>query len=393
MARRVLFVDDEAGIRRVFSLSLRDMGYEVETASNGEQALSSIADFRPDMVISDIKMPGMGGLELLKRIKSENPDIEVLLLTGYGDMETAVQGLRWDAADFLAKPVQEEVLKQALRRTEQRLELKQGVKAYTSSLESQVEQRSRELWDARKWALAGQAVLGLSHTIKNIAGGLEGSIYLLEQGRELECAEYREQGWEMLKKNVSTLKDLSLELLQLARPQSLRLELSDPNGPLRDVYALYRDKAKSLGIDFGMDLEPNLSQLRVDPESLRKCFLNLVQNAFDAVLDREGEGVAPRVVLRSRKAEESGVLLEVEDNGCGMDAETQAKLGLPFVSGKSGEGFGLGVMFSRKAVLEHEGTLEWTSEPGKGSRFSVWLPEFVGDGNGTAADATGADRR
>ena len=389
MARRVLFVDDEAGIRNVFFISLRDRGYEVETASSGEEALPRIAEFRPEMVISDIKMPGMGGLELLKRIKSGEPDMEVLLLTGYGDMDTAVQGLRWDAADFLAKPVRDEVLQQALRRAEERLELKQGIRTYTSSLENQVQQRNRELWDARKWALAGQAVLGLSHTIKNIAGGLEGSIYLLEQGREGECAEYREQGWEMLKKNVSTLKDLSLELLQLARPESLRLEWSDPNAPLRDVQALYQDKAKSLGIELKADLDPDLPRLRMDPESLRKCFLNLVQNALDAVLEQEREGVAPRVVLRSRRASESGVLLEVEDNGCGMDAEMQGKLGLPCISGKSGEGFGLGVMFSRKAVMEHNGTLEWDSEPGEGTRFSVWLPEFAESGDGSASEESG----
>ena len=386
MARKVLFVDDEAGIRKVFSISLRDMGYEVETAFSGEQALSRIAEFQPEMVISDIKMPGMGGLELLKRIKAEEPDIEVLLLTGYGDMDTAVQGLRWDAADFLAKPVQDHVLRQALRRAEERLELKQGIRAYTSSLENQVQQRNRELWDARKWALAGQAVLGLSHTIKNIAGGLEGSIYLLEHGRERECAEYRDQGCDMLKKNVSTLKDLSLELLQLARPQSLRLEWSDPNTPLCDVHALYQDKARSLGIELGTDLDPDLPRLRMDPESIRKCFLNLVQNAFDAVLEGGQKNVEPRVLLRSRKAPESGVLLEVEDNGCGMDADMQSKLGLPFVSGKSGEGFGLGVMFSRKAVVEHNGTLEWESEPGVGTRFSVWLPESVENGKGAASE-------
>ncbi|MCF8086198.1 MAG: response regulator, partial [Desulfohalobiaceae bacterium] len=364
MAKRILFVDDEAGIRKVFSLSLRDMGYEVETAPSGEEALERIPAFQPEMVISDIKMPGMGGLELLKRIKTEYPEVEVLLLTGFGDMETAVQGLRWDAADFLNKPVRDDVLQEALRRTEERLELKRGVKEYTSSLETMVEQRGRELGDARKWALAGEAVLGLSHTIKNIAGGLEGSIYLLEQGREQEKTEYREQGWDMLKANVSTLKDLSLELLQLARPRSLRLEWCDPNRPLRDVHALYQDRAKSLGIDLALDLDTELPRVRMDPESIRKCFLNLVQNALDAVLENEGDDVVPRVVLRSGKASGPGAVLEVEDNGCGMDEGTQSKLGLPFVSGKNREGFGLGVMFSKKTVLEHKGTLDWTSRPG-----------------------------
>jgi len=380
MPRRLLFVDDETAICRVFSVSLLDMGYEVETAHSGEEALSRIAEFRPEIIISDIKMPGMGGLELLKRIKSEHPDIEVLLLTGFGDMDTAVQGLRRDAADFLAKPVQEETLREALRRTEERIELKRRAKEYTSSLEGQVEQRSRELGDAQKWALAGQAVLGLSHTIKNIAGGLEGSIYLLEQGREQESAEYREQGWEMLKSNVSTLKELSLELLQLARPQSLRLEWCDPNRPLREVLDLYEDKARYQGVELVAELDPDLPRVRMDPESMRKCFLNLVQNAFDAVLEEEKD-VAPRVLLRSRRSSGSGVILEVEDNGCGMDEGTRSKLGLPFFSGKSREGFGLGVMFSKKAVMEHNGSLDWESELGKGARFSVWLPQSPYSGN------------
>ncbi|MCF8031292.1 MAG: response regulator [Desulfohalobiaceae bacterium] len=380
MGRRLLFVDDEEGIRKVFSLSLRDMGYEVETARSGEEALERMAVFQPEVVISDIKMPGMGGLELLKRIKTEHPDMEVLLLTGFGDMDTAVQGLRWDAADFLAKPVRDEALQEALRRTEERLELKQGVREYTSGLEALLERRGRELGDARRWALAGQAVVGLSHTIKNIAGGLEGSIYLLEQGEHR--AEYREQGWGMLKANVSMLKDLSLELLQLARPRSLRLEWCDPNRPLREVHALYRDKATSRGIDLDLELAPELPMVRMDPESIRKCLLNLVQNALDAVMENEGDNVLPRVVLRSRMGQDPGVLLEVEDNGCGMDEEMQNRLGLPFASGKTKEGFGLGVMFSKKAVMEHNGTLDWTSRPGRGSCFRVWLPERPGSGNG-----------
>ena len=93
MKETLLLVDDEEGIRKVLGISLADIGYQVFTAENGEQALRIFQETNPSIVLTDIKMPGMDGIELLQKIKRERPDTEVIMLTGHGDMDLAIKSL------------------------------------------------------------------------------------------------------------------------------------------------------------------------------------------------------------------------------------------------------------------------------------------------------------
>ena len=91
---KVLLVDDEEGIRKVLGISLTDMGYHVLCAEDGRQALKLFRQEKPPIVLTDIKMPGMDGIEVLRRIKQENPDTEVIVITGHGDMDLAIKSLK-----------------------------------------------------------------------------------------------------------------------------------------------------------------------------------------------------------------------------------------------------------------------------------------------------------
>ena len=102
---KILLVDDEPGIRKVLKITLESSGYDVCLASDGETGLTMFNKKRPGIVITDIKMPGINGIELLKRIKNLNPDTEVIMITGHGDMELAVKSLQFEAADFITKPI------------------------------------------------------------------------------------------------------------------------------------------------------------------------------------------------------------------------------------------------------------------------------------------------
>ena len=112
MKETILLVDDEQGIRTVMGLSLRDAGYNVITVASGEEALQLFAERPIPIVITDIRMPGMNGLDLLKHIKILAPETEVILISGHADLEMAIQGLKLEASDFITKPIDEdEVLK------------------------------------------------------------------------------------------------------------------------------------------------------------------------------------------------------------------------------------------------------------------------------------------
>jgi len=147
---KVLFIDDEEGIRKIFSILLRKEGYQVFTAESGEEGLKIFEQEMPPIVITDIKMPGMDGIEVLRRVKEINPETEVIIITGHGDMDSAIEALKLDASDFLPKPVKDEALLVALKRAQEKLELRRKLKEYTHNLEDLVRKRTEELQRAQE---------------------------------------------------------------------------------------------------------------------------------------------------------------------------------------------------------------------------------------------------
>ncbi|MEA2014597.1 MAG: response regulator, partial [Thermodesulfobacteriota bacterium] len=133
---KILLIDDEEDILDALSLSLRSDGHEVITASSGEKGLETFGKELPPIVLTDLKMPGMDGLEVLKKVKAINPDTEVIIITGHGNMDSAIDSLRYGASDFVKKPVREEALQIALKRASEKLVIREKLRAYTMDLEN-----------------------------------------------------------------------------------------------------------------------------------------------------------------------------------------------------------------------------------------------------------------
>lgn len=142
---QILLIDDEPDILRVLSLSLKADGYKVYTAASGEEGLAVFKGKTPDIVITDIKMPGMDGIQVLRRVKEIDPETEVIIITGHGDIDSAIEALKYGASDFINKPVRDAALSIALQRAKERLSIRQQLKDYTIDLEHQVEIATREL--------------------------------------------------------------------------------------------------------------------------------------------------------------------------------------------------------------------------------------------------------
>lgn len=375
MTQKILLVDDEEGIRKVLDISLSDSGFKVFTAETGKEALDIFRKIRPPIVLTDIKMPGMGGIELLQKIKQESPDTEVIMITGHGDMELAIRSLKFDATDFITKPINDDALEIALKRANEKITLKTKLREHTENLEQLVREKTKKLVEAERFAAVGQTVAGLAHAIKNITGGLTGGTFVLDKGFQLSNEKYLRQGWDMLKGNVGRLKSMALDLLNYAKEREPDYQLCDPNRPAQEVIDLMIPRVRENDVSLEIESDESLPKVWLDPEGIHRCLLNLVTNAIDACINVDCTQRQGKVVLRILKTEGWAVEFQVVDNGCGMDEETKEKIFQRFFSTKGSRGTGLGLMITKKIIDEHEGAIEFESKAGKGTRFIIRLPE------------------
>ena len=375
MDKSILLVDDEEGIRKVLSILLADMGYQVHTAATGVEALRTFEKLRPPIVLTDIKMPEMDGIELLRKLKQISPDTEVIMITGHGDMDLAIKSVKYEATDFVTKPINDEVLEIALKRAHERITMRRKLDDYTHNLEQLVRDKTKKLVEAERLAAIGQTVAGLSHAIKNITGGLKGGAFVLEKGIELSEKKYLMQGWEMIKGNVDKITNLSLDLLNYAKDIRPDFQECDPNQPLREVVALMRPRAQEHGIDLSTQLGKDFGTCYFDPDLIHHSLLNLLTNAIDACINNDVGKKEKKVMLRTRKIRGGGVEYQVEDTGCGMSADVKKKIFLSFFSTKGTDGTGIGLMITKKIIDEHHGEITAESKVGAGSTFVIRIPK------------------
>ncbi len=135
MRNRLLIVDDDESLRWVTQVQLQQSGYEVKAACDAKEALQVLQDSTPDLVITDMKMPGMSGLDLLKKIRTAYPEVIVIVATAFGTVETAVEAMKAGAFDYITKPVNIDELRLTVERGLEHLKLQDEIRTLRTSLD------------------------------------------------------------------------------------------------------------------------------------------------------------------------------------------------------------------------------------------------------------------
>lgn len=350
---RILFVDDEPAILNAIKRLFRREPWEIETASDGAQGLEVFRRFRPAVVVSDHRMPGMTGVEFLAKARAIDPEPVRIVLTGCTDLPAAESAINeGEVWRFVTKPWNDEDLRATIAAAAER---------YRLVFENRI------LLD--KLASIGLLAGGVAHELNNPIGGILAWSEILRKDLAAQPEVVRDL--KLIEDAAIRAKRIIADLLDFARTSraSARTQVSLADVAERAIN-LARFQMKG-NVEIRRELDPSLPKVFADANRLEQVVLNLLSNAIHAVL--HGPAKSGNIVVRTRMNGDA-VALDVSDDGPGIPGETLAKIFDPFFTTKApGEGTGLGLTVSQGIVRDHGGNLTATSSDA-GATFTVSLP-------------------
>ncbi|MCC7265374.1 MAG: response regulator [Candidatus Latescibacteria bacterium] len=377
-AVEALVVDDELVARQTARRILEAEGYRVSTASSGEEGLEVFARGRFELVVSDINMPGIDGLEMIRRILEVDPEVACVVMTMLSGQQVAVEALKSGAQDFLHKPFGASELLQAAKRAlklRQELVRAHQLEAELARSKMQFECLEHSFLDAEKLSVLGQLAPRIAHEIKTplqlISGHAELACHWLKdsspEGRR-ELAEHL----EAILPAVARIEMMTRQMFELGKPQGSRVEEVDLPAELDAILDEFRQLGAVKHCRIERDYHPDLPFIYADRPQLQQVFRNLILNAAQAMEECQER----RLMLGVRPGAESGLVeVEVADSGNGIPAELRERIFEPFFTTKEqGRGTGLGLAIVKSVVERHQGQIEVHSSEGEGTTFRVILP-------------------
>lgn len=430
--KRLLLVDDSANVLAELGATLRDDGFDVISASSGEQALELLSVQSVDAILLDVQMPGIGGLETCRRIKTAPAlrDIPVLLLTAFDGRETMLAGLEIGADDYVIKANGEvELLKARLRAQLRRKQFEDEARRnhaelHNSAMEAAEARAARELADSRAELLAvlqqrndaleqlnaelsrassaKTAFLStMSHELRTPLNAVIGFAQLMRDGAAGPVSDRQSEFCNHIHNAGQHLLSLVNDLLDMAKIEAGRVDLDiepvDLDELLGDALAIVQERARLGNIRMDFFGVGQQQRLCVDRRRLRQIIYNLLSNAAKFTPKGGQIRLEARRVSRARARESlpgfpngrrsdlpesefaEFVQISVTDSGIGIPADGLERLFQPFNQIRNAlthkvEGTGLGLATVARLVQLHDGAVAVSSEPDKGSCFTCWLP-------------------
>jgi signal transduction histidine kinase len=372
---RILVVDDELGIREGCRRALTPHGFEVEVAENAAMGLRKLREDQFDVLLLDIMMPGMSGLEMLRQVRQLAPDIIVIIITGYATVELSVQAIQEGAHDFLAKPFTSELLLQVIERELERRDLRREA-GRARALEEETRELARSKAELEKLdAIESRFMLTMVHILRAPVAVLQNSLQLIrkgyvppeEQPTLLERADLR--AGELL-----TILDDLLLLAYLKEGVGLtraaKVSVADM---LAVTLATLKGQADQQGVTVTVEVTDQ-PRVLANSDHIKALWTHLLSNAI-RYTPKGGQ-----VTVSLRADRERGLAIgAVSDTGIGVAADDIPRIFEEFFRTEEAKamqetGTGLGLPIVQQVVEKYGGTIEVESVVGQGSTFRFTLP-------------------
>lgn len=381
----ILIIEDDQQVRNGIVVFLQNSGgYTILQAEDGQEGLEMFRRTSPDLVITDLRLSQLDGLEVLAVIKDESPDTPVIIASGMGTLNDAIKALTFGACDYIRIPIPDMVLlKHAVERALERKSLISENKRYQNYLEEEVKKKTAELQQAQKMEAIGTMAGGIAHEFNNILAAIMGyaDLVLLKPGQDEDVIESVRQ----IKKASTRAKDLVLQILAYSRKSTIQRYPVQAAVIIKETLMLLRATLPTT-VELKQHIDERNTMINIDPTELHQVITNLCTNAFHALPDEKGI-ISVRLdtyTLKEKQREDipglpAGEYLElvVQDNGSGMDKETTSKIFTPFFTTKGkgkGYGSGLGLSVVHGIVKSNNGFISVKSDPETGTTFSILFP-------------------
>ncbi len=351
---RILVVDDEPLVLDSCRKVLVEAGYDVETASGGQEAIDNLDNNRYDLVLLDLKMPDVDGLEVLDRARKNSPTTVVAIITGYGTVETAVEAMKNGAYDYISKPISASSLEMLAKRALETARLQK---------ELALAQREKENF-----------IRTIYHEFKSPVADI--TLHLRTLKKVLPLDEKQQRTLSLCEKRLIPLKELTEDLLQMTRVQFTQQQKKMATVDLLDLAKLaaasHTASAAEANVIIEIDPASESISINTERESMMTVLNNLIRNAI------RYNKPCGSVKLKTGQSGDSA-WIEVSDTGIGIAEEHQALIFDEFYRvrddmTKDIYGTGLGLSIVKKVLDSLGGKVTLKSEPGKGSAFTVALP-------------------
>ena len=350
----ILVVDDEIGPRESLRVILKPY-YNVYAVEKAQDAIEMLNLIPVDLVTLDLKMPGLSGTKVLEKIKQHDPDIEAIIITGYGSMDTAVEGLRLGAFDYISKPFDVNhilaLVRRALERRQARVELK---------------------------SVKSEFLANISHELRTPLSVVIGFVSILLDQLIGQLTEQQQKALERVYKNSGELLELIDNVLILTSLNAGDLILNEQEfevgAMLSECAKRYESLLQEKGIELSVESPPRGAPFVGDAVKLGRVVQNLLHNAIKFT------PAGKKIAVKIANSPERGVVeIEIVDTGTGMPDQHIERMFQPFQQMDSSlrrqfSGLGLGLTVARRLTDFLGGSLQIKSQRDVGTRVTLRVP-------------------
>lgn len=349
---KILVADDEQVVRDLFGRFFGRKDYEIFFAANGKEALDKIKEDKFDLLLLDLNMPVMSGMEVISKVNEAKKDLIIIVITGYATLGTAKEAIKQGCFDYISKPFDIEEVKAIVERAFHMRRLCEEKK----KLEEQLRVSER---------LASLSVMGagVAHEVNTILTSIK---LFLEMLNEKPANAKGAKKTKLMLDEIKRGEELIHRFLDFTKPLESEFSRTGVNQVIQRSLALHEDRLKKENIEIVLSLDESAPKIFCDAHKMEEVFLNIFSNSMDAM------GAGGRLTIKS-EAKNEKMIITIQDTGSGISPENLKEIYNPFFTAKAG-GTGLGLAIVYRIIQEHKGLIDITSQEKQGALVRIELP-------------------